>query len=295
MSESDYEDDGTETYIVERTMSRRGGRPYATDSIDRKNDKMFSTVYNGAAQLLVTCVGRRNQLEGQLGMVDFGNGRAQAVTALHNITQRWGYSPTFTTCTFSGSRFNETFPVEFPDLCVPSRTIKPLTLEIGDTILSWEYGVDIARGQFQETEHATPPTKSANNYHVFQSVPPDYQFSVGTTIGMAVFAKQAATMESSRMPSGAKVEPADVYGAADEVSIYTGSMTHVGKRFFAHNMNSYRGCSGAIVFLLDGENEGKCVGVHIGSPPEIIPAVNLAIKIHETPVFLSSPSKDANL
>lgn len=294
MSESDFEEDGTEAYILERAMTRRGGRPYSTDFADRdrSHDELFSRVYNGAAQLLVNCVGRRNQLEGQLGMVDFGDGVALAVTALHNITQRWGHRPTYTTCTFSGSRFNETFEIGFPHIGVPSRKIKPLTLKIGDTVLSWEYGVDVARGHFQDAEHLKPPTSSANNYHVFQAIPQDCQYSVGTRTAMAVFAKQAATSESSRFPANVDLEPADVYGAADEVSIYTGSITHVGKQFFVHNMNSYRGCSGAIIFLLDGENAGKCIGVHVGSPPEIDPAVNLSIKVHETPEFLSSPQRD---
>lgn len=80
-----------------------------------------------------------------------------------------------------------------------------------------------------------------------------------------------------------------VYGATDEVSIYTGTFTHVGDKYFLHDLNSYRGCSGAILFFLDGEDAGNCIGVQVGSPPEIEPTVNVSIKIHEWPTLISSP------
>ena len=293
MSDSEYfyEEDVTEAFIVKRTMIRRGGRAFSCDYASSAYDNLFSMVCNGAAQLLVTCIGRirRNQLEGQLGMVDFGDGLGvQAVTALHNIVQRWGHTPTHTTCTFSGRRFHESFLVDFPDLRVPARKIKPLEISINGTSISWEYGLDIARGQFGTAEHSKPPTSSSENYHVFRAVPLEYQYSAGTQVAMTVFTKQMATIQNSRMPRDANVNLVDVYGAADELSIYTGEITHVGHHFFAHNINSYRGCSGAVIFLLNGEYAGQCIGVHIGSPPEIEPSVNLAIKIHETPVFVGS-------
>ena len=124
---------------------------------------------------------------------------------------------------------------------------------------------------------------------MFRAVPLEYHYSVGTQVAMAIFTKQMATIQNSRMPDDVNVKLADVYGAADELNVYTGAITQVGEQFFAHSINSYSGCSGAVVFLLDGEYAGHCIGVHIGSPPEIEPPVNLAIKIHESPVFVSSP------
>jgi hypothetical protein len=59
------------------------------------------------------------------------------------------------------------------------------------------------------------------------------------------------------------------------VNIYTGKITRVSPdgAWFEHNINAYRGCSGAVVFLLD-ENQnnngvmdqdyGKAIAVHAG-------------------------------
>jgi hypothetical protein len=137
------------------------------------------------------------------------------------------------------------------------------------------------------------PSSSAQNYHVFQAVSQAYEYTVGTNIAMAVFTKQAATAESAQIAgtSTRVVDPTHVYGAPDEISIYAGIITAVGEKFFVHDINSYRGCSGASVFLLDGSNADMCIGVHIGSPVDIEPAVNLAIKIRETQTLISSPSR----
>jgi hypothetical protein len=292
MSDSDSEYDGAEVYIKERKIVRRFGKPFSTDIEDTAEyasyEPLFMRVHNGAAQLLITCLGYKNMLEGQMGMVDFGDGNAQAVTALHNILKRKGISPRDTLCTFAGRRHNETFAAEFQHLGTPRAKVRQLELTIGDVSISWEYGVDITRGTLPHPA----PSSSAQNYHVFQAVSQAYEYTVGTNIAMAVFAKQAATAESARIAgtSTRVVDPTHVYGAPDEISIYAGIITAVGEKFFVHDINSYRGCSGASVFLLDGSNAGMCIGVHIGSPVDIEPAVNLAIKIRETQTLISSPS-----
>ena len=84
-----------------------------------------------------------------------------------------------------------------------------------------------------------------------------------------------------------------VYGVPDEVSVYAGTITSVGEKSFAHDINSYLGCAGALVFLLDGPDAGRCIGVHIGSP-NILPAVNVAIMIHESPTLIASPNRNDN-
>lgn len=44
------------------------------------------------------------------------------------------------------------------------------------------------------------------------------------------------------------------------------------------------GCSGAIVFLLEGADAGRCLGVQVRSPL-VEPAINVAFKIHEAPTL----------
>jgi len=84
------------------------------------------------------------------------------------------------------------------------------------------------------------------------------------------------------------VTTASVYGVADEIKIYTGEITHDESNYFEHDMNSYRGCVGVIVFLLEGRHTGCAIGVRIGSPPQLEPdTVNLTLKIHESPTLLT--------
>lgn len=281
--------DGTEAYIKPRRMVRRSGRPFSTDIADSEDYKvyesLFSSVHNGACQLMTVCLGYHNTLEGQMGMVDFDDGNGvQAVTALHNIIKRFGVVPKFTLGTFSGSRHNESFEANFQHISTHKAKIQQLVLSIDNVATSWEYGVDITHGKLQDQELSKPGKK----YHVFSPVPREYDYAVGTKIAMAIFAKQVATGESARITEQG-VNPMNVYGVADEISIYTGIITENGGKFFVHDINSYRGCSGALIFLLDGPDGGKCIGVHIGSPLDIKPAVNLAIKIHETPTLITSP------
>lgn len=71
----------------------------------------------------------------------------------------------------------------------------------------------------------------------------------------------------------------EIFGRSENVCFYTGeittSVTQDG-RGFKHDINSFQGCSGAIIFLLDKGNEGlvgpenygKAVGVHAGGTGE---------------------------
>mmetsp|Transcript_24070 Transcript_24070/g.66747 ORF Transcript_24070/g.66747 Transcript_24070/m.66747 type:complete len:298 (-) Transcript_24070:147-1040(-) len=294
MSESESEYDGAEAYVKERPIIRRSGRPFSTDieQVDEytKYELLFKQVHNGAAQLLNACLGYKSTMEGQMGMIDFGDGIPQAVTALQNIVKRRGTTPKFAVCTFSGRRHNETFQVHFQHLGLPSSKIQPMVLTIGDESVSWEYGVDIAFGTFP----APAPTSSHQRYHVFQAIPQGYEYTAGTKIAMAIFTKQAATVESARITGPKDVDPTRVYGAPDEISVYAGIITEVGEKFFVHDINSYRGCSGALVFLLDGPDAGRCIGVHIGSPPDIVPAVNVAVMVRESPTLIGSPTRNNN-
>lgn len=59
------------------------------------------------------------------------------------------------------------------------------------------------------------------------------------------------------------------------VNIYTGDIKYVGPKHIEYSINSFTGCSGAIVFLLDKDQPasvdasdfGKAVAVHSGAHP----------------------------
>jgi len=68
-----------------------------------------------------------------------------------------------------------------------------------------------------------------------------------------------------------------IYGEHGQVNICTGEILHVGKDFIEHDINSFTGCAGAVVFLLDmGQPDsvdpsdyGKAVAIHSGAHPVI--------------------------
>jgi hypothetical protein len=69
----------------------------------------------------------------------------------------------------------------------------------------------------------------------------------------------------------------EVYGDPFDVNIYIGEITHVGNKYFEHNINTFPGCSGAIVFLVDRNQSAlvqqrdlrKAIGVHAGFKPQL--------------------------
>ena len=116
----------------------------------------------------------------------------------------------------------------------------------------------------------------------FEAVGSDFEYKVGQKIGMAVYRnyKFDFTNDDIYTNNGWKKEdfPKDdimrIFGQDNDVSIYTGEITAVSpdKEVFCHSINSFRGCSGAIVFLLDknqhfvgDQDYGKAIGVHVGT------------------------------
>jgi hypothetical protein len=64
-----------------------------------------------------------------------------------------------------------------------------------------------------------------------------------------------------------------LYGPALSVTIYTGKISYVGEHHIEYDINTYRRCSGAIVFLLEHNEQhpsvkgfdcGKAIAVHAG-------------------------------
>ena len=71
------------------------------------------------------------------------------------------------------------------------------------------------------------------------------------------------------------VELKEIYGEKDRVNVYTGQITYVSLsgQTFGHSINTFRGCSGAVIFLLDeGQDDcgveesdfGKAIAIHGG-------------------------------
>lgn len=77
-----------------------------------------------------------------------------------------------------------------------------------------------------------------------------------------------------------------IYGSKGGVCIYTGEIRHISDNgvTFEHDINTFRGCSGAVIFLLDVQSDtvdqeyyGMAIGVHVGGLPGT--EVNLGFKL----------------
>jgi hypothetical protein len=78
------------------------------------------------------------------------------------------------------------------------------------------------------------------------------------------------------------------FGPPNGVNIYTGEITFVGETHIEYDINSFKGCSGAVVFLLDKNQPtsvrpldyGTAVAVHAGAHPTMVNR-NVAFKLSE--------------
>ena len=95
---------------------------------------------------------------------------------------------------------------------------------------------------------------------------------------MAIFARRNATQDTAATNLEQEQINA-IFGIADEVNFLTGTITGISETSIFHDINSYRGCSGAVVFLLEGEHQGKAIAVHVGSPKSIFPKTNMGMDI----------------
>lgn len=79
-----------------------------------------------------------------------------------------------------------------------------------------------------------------------------------------------------------------LFGPAGAITIYTGKITFVGDHHIEYSVNSFKGCSGAIVFLLNYDQPeesvkksdyGKAIAVHAGFATSL--GTNLGFKLND--------------
>lgn len=106
---------------------------------------------------------------------------------------------------------------------------------------------------------------------LFEKTPVTFTLSAGDRIGVLVYRMFDITHEDAKAPLNTDL--LQVYGEKFQVCIYTGEVTEVSEngKTFCHDANTFRGCSGAIIFLLDqnqsvdaAEYRGKAVGINAG-------------------------------
>ena len=139
---------------------------------------------------------------------------------------------------------------------------------------SWKYGHDVtSAGKISNPRSHF--TKKSLSFEKMERQ--EFRFQVGQKIGITVYRQFVVTAVDAGMPPNTLTEDRlrEIYGRENEVNVYTGQITHVapGGNAFEHNINTFAGCSGAIVFLLDRDQDGngtiredysKAIAIHAG-------------------------------
>lgn len=158
--------------------------------------------------------------------------------------------------------------------------------------VNWAWGYDMTKAPALTNEWNYFTTRGST----FAAVTRDeYRFQEGQKIGMAVYRDFTITCKDAGMGPNSMTldELEEIYGLYNQVNIYTGQIKSVSPdgRAFEHDINTFCGCSGAIVFLLDRDQDdngvipddyGKAIAVHAGGkhtgPGEIR---NIAFKLDD--------------
>mmetsp|Transcript_22270 Transcript_22270/g.26770 ORF Transcript_22270/g.26770 Transcript_22270/m.26770 type:complete len:440 (-) Transcript_22270:793-2112(-) len=160
----------------------------------------------------------------------------------------------------------------------------------------WKYGQDITFG----TPFFVDPTVEGSAADrrlyetAFTAVRPDFAYETGQRVGIAVFStvgpsnKSISDTKTTYAFTAAELEA--LYGRTHRVNIYTGIITRVGLHHIEYSMNSFKGCSGSIVFLLDKNQPesvsevdyGCAIAVHAGGHPSELKR-NVGFKILTAP------------
>jgi hypothetical protein len=152
-----------------------------------------------------------------------------------------------------------------------------------DNTSSWDFGIDVscAHKLISRKNGATNESTS------FELVRPDFKLKKGQGVGIAVYFDEAAaptnkaiSPDPSNLLKKTNQEIQDIYGKPFQTNVYTGKITFAdsGQQHIEYTFNSFTGCSGAIVFLLDKQptdsgvktcDHGKAVAVHAGRHPRL--------------------------
>lgn len=130
--------------------------------------------------------------------------------------------------------------------------------------ISWKFGIDISQGGADRkvTNQFTDPNLS------FEVIgpPKQFKFKVGQKIGIVVYRNYSFDFSNDDMWTHNdwnkdelnRAAIMKLFGPDNSVSIYTGEIIRVSKdgKVIEHDINTYKGCSGAIIFLLDKNQDG---------------------------------------
>jgi len=111
----------------------------------------------------------------------------------------------------------------------------------------------------------------------FQLVRSDFQPCIGQQVAIAVYTENKVTAEAAEVPDWYTEKMLEeIYGQKNHVNILTGKITRVDGDRISYDINSFGGCSGVLIFLLDKDQPdsvttqdyGRAIAVHSGPDPD---------------------------
>lgn len=205
--------------------------------------------------------------------------KATPVTALHNVVSernKDGDIEIFQNTTLTSPDYKSRTIQDWTRAGENANSLNEYKIRSGadgdDGYVGWEYGLDFDTAGEIDVEDSAFTEKD----RAFELVRGDYRFKVGHKIGIVVFRDFVIKSEDTgAVPDMTDEEIEKAFGKLNSVNIYTGEITRVvdDEFSFEHNVNTFEGCSGAIVFLLDKnqdresvleQDEGKAIAVHVG-------------------------------
>lgn len=126
----------------------------------------------------------------------------------------------------------------------------------------------------------------------FERLRSDFILEAGQKIGVGVYYRPEFTVDKDKagvtfsvMKEITEDEVKDAFGEPGMIHIYTGEIKQVFPKHFEHTINTLRGCSGAIIFLLDTEQPesvkpndyGCAIGIHTGGHKQHRKLANIGV------------------
>lgn len=198
----------------------------------------------------------------------FARYEATPVTAKHNLESENDAQYQSTTARFACEGQNEK-QLDMPDGgCKLTRRIVVRGASGDEVARTWEAD-EVSFGTLI-TNKESSLTRSPLH---FTKIPiGSFRLQIGHKIGIAVYRTFDITAADAGAPASADMTA--LYGVKHQACVYTGEVTEISSsgETFCHNINTFEGCSGAVVFLLDEKQtvplddayHGMAVGIHVG-------------------------------
>lgn len=193
---------------------------------------------------------KRRKTTKRVSFSEYASFESTPVTAKHNLESCGGKEYLRTTVKFADGYEAD---IAMPDGgCILENEddieVRAKTAE--SSALTW-LAQDVSFG----TKLENKAVSLAKKPRLFEKVPAGFGLRVGHKIGIAVFRTFDITHEDASAPNNVVLE--DFYGQKLQACIYTGEVkeTNVESQTFCHDINAFEGCSGAVVFLLDKNQE----------------------------------------